>query len=378
MQLLLELLRNMARRRARTLLTMLGCGIGVFALTVMGGMSEYFNSLLDGAVKMAGSNISVQPADRAPESRLNETTMRQLERVRGVREVIPSVVDTLDEMGTVNMGMPNMVIGVPPEQVQLSLPTVRLARGRWLERGDAYQAVIGAKIAKTKHVELGQTIEWREKKLKVIGIMALTNTVPDQLVVVPMETARSVLKLPPQTIFSIDVVPSDPSRVEELARRIPREVPQVKAKSPRQAIDEVRQGLLVFNAIMLSGALLAAVVGGLSVINTMLMAVAERTREIGLKKAVGAEDGQILVEYVTEAGLIGLMGGVAGVGAGWLMTLALNAAAAPALGGTDLWVVTPRLVTTALVFSTGLGVVAGLYPALRASRLNPVEALRAE
>jgi putative ABC transport system permease protein len=91
------------------------------------------------------------------------------------------------------------------------------------------------------------------------------------------------MKLPPQTISGIDVVPTDPERVEDLAKRIEREVPQVKAKSPKQAIDEVRQSLLVFNIIMLSGALLAVVVGGLSVINTMLMAVAERTREIGLK-----------------------------------------------------------------------------------------------
>lgn len=174
------------------------------------------------------------------------------------------------------------------------------------------------------------------------------------------------------------MVPADPRRVEELASRIPKEVPHVKAKSPRQAIDEVRQGLLVFNAIMLSSALLAAIVGGLSVINTMLMAVAERTREIGLKKAVGAEDRQILVEYVTEASLMGLVGGLAGLGFGWLMTVLLNAVAAPSLGGTNLWVVTPRLAATALTFSTGLGAVAGLYPAWRASRLNPVEALRAE
>jgi putative ABC transport system permease protein len=93
---------------------------------------------------------------------------------------------------------------------------------------------------------------------------------------------------------------------------------------------------------------------------------------------VGAEDRQILVEYVTEAGLMGLLGGLAGLGTGWLMTLLLNAVAAPSLGGTDLWLVTPRLVVTALAFSTGLGAAAGLYPAWRASRLDPVEALRAE
>ena len=378
MQLLLELLRNMARRRVRTLLTLLGCGIGVFALTVMGGMSEYFNTLLDSAEKVSGSNIAIQPADRAAESRLNETTIRQLERVPGVREALPSLMDTLDEMGTVNMGVPNMVYGLEPEHVQLALPTVGLARGRWIQRGDTYQAVIGAKVAKSKHLDVGQSIEWRKKKLAVVGILALTNTVPDQFVLVPIETVRSILKLPPGTISGIEVVPADPRRAEELAQRIPKELPHVKAKSPRQAIDEVRQGLLVFNAIMLSSALLAAIVGGLSVINTMLMAVAERTREIGLKKAVGAEDGQILAEYVTEASLMGLVGGLAGLGFGWVMTVLLNAVAAPSLGGTDLWVVTPRLAGTALTFSTGLGAVAGLYPAWRASRLNPVEALRAE
>jgi len=120
------------------------------------------------------------------------------------------------------------------------------------------------------------------------------------------------------------------------------------------------------------------VVGGLAVINTMVMSVTERTREIGIKKAVGAEDIDIILEYVTEAALIGLVGGVIGLLLGWGMANFLNKAVAEALGATELFKVTPRLALGAVMFSFFLGAGAGLYPAWRAARLDPVLALRTE
>jgi len=117
--------------------------------------------------------------------------------------------------------------------------------------------------------------------------------------------------------------------------------------------------------------------GGLAVMNTMLMAVSTRTREIGLKKAVGAGDGDVLAEVIEESGWVGLLGGALGVSAAWLLAVGMNAFTLHA-EGIRLLLVTPRLVVAALIFTTFLGMIAGIYPAWRASRLDPGQALRSE
>ncbi len=372
-----EILRNMLRRKARTFLTVFGILIGVFALTVMGSLSEYFNVMIEQAARLSGGSIGVELKEGGYLPVFSEGTIRHLERVEGVKAVIPAVWDLLGEMQSVQMGTPETVFGIPPEQSQLAMEPVSLRKGRWLERGDDYQAVVGDNIARKRGLDVGSTLTWKEKEFTVVGIMERTETSPDQIVIVPIDTARRLMKQP-GAIHSVTVVPEDPSQGDALAERINQEVSEVKATPPSQAIQEVAQALLVFNAIMLSGALIAVIVGGMAVINTMVMSVSERTREIGIKKAVGAEDTDILAEYVLEAALIGLIGGIIGVALGWGMAQVLNATVAGALGGEGIFKVTPRLVFAALSFALVLGMAAGLYPAWRAARLDPVIALRNE
>lgn len=374
---MLEVLRNMLRRKMRTFLTIFGIVIGVFALTVMGSMSEYFNVMLERAMKFSGSSVSVRPKEAGFMPGFGQGTVRRLERVSGVKAVIPKVLDALEEFkGSIRMGMQDMVIGVPPKLSRLSMEPVPLQKGRWLERGDTYEVVIGHKIAQKKGLDLGDKLTWKKKEFTVVGIMERTETFPDQLAIMPIETVRRLMKQP-DVIHGIIVVPEDPSQGDALAERINRAVPDVEATPPGKAIEDVRKTLLIFNVIMLSGAVMAVVVGGLAVINTMVMSVHERTREIGVKKAVGAEDFDILAEYVTEAALIGFVGGLIGLILGWGMANFLNETVAKEIGG-EIFTVTPRLAMGALVFSVVLGMVAGLYPAWRAARLDPVMALRTE
>lgn len=372
---MLEILRNMARRKVRTGLTVFGIVIGIFALTVMGSMTEYFNTLLDNAIKQAGTNIGVSPKGGL-QSLLRESDARRIERVPGVRAVIPSVIDTLGEIGSVQLAIPDIVIGTPPEYNQLAMPAASIKRGRWLERGDDYQAVIGSKIASTRHLDLGGTIRWRDHDFTVVGILNETQTSPDTSVLIPLDTARRLLKSP-ALITSLSVVPENPKEVNALAKRIQTAV-DVKVQTPQDAINAVTQSLAIFNVILLSGAFLAVVVGGLAVINTMIMSVNERTREIGLKKAIGASDLDIVQEYLLEAAAIGFMGGLLGLVLGWGTARLLNISVSQALGGTDLFTVTPRLALIALGFAVFLGAGAGLYPAWNAARLDPVKALRSE
>jgi putative ABC transport system permease protein len=165
------------------------------------------------------------------------------------------------------------------------------------------------------------------------------------------------------------------TNLDNLADTINNQVSGVKATKPSTIVNSFKQGSAIFTAITTGAALLALIVGGLSVINTMLMAVTERVREIGLKKAVGARIGHIMREYVLEAVVIGAIGGAIGLLLGWGVTSLVNAATASS--NLTLFLVTWRLVIVAILFSVGLGAAAGIIPAFRASRMDPVQALRA-
>jgi putative ABC transport system permease protein len=166
------------------------------------------------------------------------------------------------------------------------------------------------------------------------------------------------------------------SDLDAIADRINTQISGVKATKPSVLVDGFKAGGAVFTGITTGAALLALVVGGLSVINTMFMAVAERVREIGLKKAVGATTVNIMGEFLIEATLMGLIGGIVGYGIGVLITVIINATTAP--GTSTLFLITFRLSVFALGFAVALGALAGILPAWRAARLDPVTALRNE
>ena len=134
---------------------------------------------------------------------------------------------------------------------------------------------------------------------------------------------------------------------------------------------------MIFTAITTAAALLALVIGGLSVVNTMFMAVAERVREIGLKKAVGATTFDVMREFLLEATFIGLIGGLLGYALGVAIVVIRNVFF-PAADGSTLFLITPTLTIFAIGFATVLGAAAGVLPAWRAASLDPVIALRNE
>jgi ABC-type antimicrobial peptide transport system permease subunit len=149
-------------------------------------------------------------------------------------------------------------------------------------------------------------------------------------------------------------------------------------------LDQVNRIFSILQIMLSSIGLLALFVASIGIVNTMIMAIYERTREIGILKALGSSSGDVLRLFMMEAGMIGLLGGVVGVFLGWLLGLGLNAIILQYLKNQQVpitapfFVVTPDLVLEAILFATLVGVVAGLYPAFRAARLDPLAALRHE
>jgi putative ABC transport system permease protein len=159
-----------------------------------------------------------------------------------------------------------------------------------------------------------------------------------------------------------------------VARRI-RFLTGLEARDPRSTAANVESTTRLFDAIIFGAAFVALVVGAISIVNTMTIAVTERTREIGIRKAIGAGDRDILAEFVAEAIAIGAVGGAVGIAVGFAIVAIIDAHNA-SHGDVELFAVTPRLALGAFVFSVALSALAGLVPAFRAARLAPTEALR--
>jgi len=177
-------------------------------------------------------------------------------------------------------------------------------------------------------------------------------------------------------VTSFTVYPKPGTSPEAIAAEIKAADPELGTMTPSDFTRLAGSYAAMLNAVLVGIGLISVVVGGLSVVNTMAMAIAERTREIGIKRAIGASRVRIVREVVAESALIGCIGGTIGLVLGALIVTLANDAGRSS--GTILFELTAGTAVTALVFSTVLGALAGFVPALHAARLDPVAALRYE
>ena len=376
------IIRSMTQRKMRTGLTIFGIALGIFAVIVMGGMSEHFNLMVDNTFELIGNGIQIEPDTIGGLGSLDESKIRQVERVPGVSSAYGVLITALDPEG-ISSGMDEMIVGVLPEN-QLK---AKLTSGRYLVPGDGYKAVVGSDIARKYNLKVGDELEIKRKNLQrtssithtrnvsVIGIMEYTGSFFDNRVQIPLDRVQKFFKM--ENTVSFIYAEYDPGvDSSELAKRIDLSVEKVKSKTPQQLRKEIEGTLMIFSLITISAAVLAAIIGGLSVMNTMLMSVSERTKEFGLLKALGAERKNILFMTMGEAALMGVIGGISGIVAGGIITNLLNKSFEAQ--GTALFSITPRLVVIGLLFAISLGIICGTYPAYRATKMSPMEALRYE
>jgi putative ABC transport system permease protein len=232
----------------------------------------------------------------------------------------------------------------------------------------------------------GGTIQLRGVSFDIVGVLEPTLTAPDATAMVPLSAAQELFlaMLPPKVgaalhadelASQIVVYPAAGTDTGPLAIRI-KTLGNLTTITSEDWAQQVGSTTTIFNAIIFGVGVISLVVGGLSVINTMAMSVTERTREIGIKRAIGSSRRRIVRELVSEAAVIGVLGGVIGLALGAIVVYLANEAGRSS--GTSLFDLTPGTAVFAVAFSTILGMVAGIIPAWNAARLDPVAALRYE
>jgi putative ABC transport system permease protein len=397
----MEILRNFYRHKLRSFLAISGIVIGVLALTTTGALVENFNALLDGRVQYYGADVQVGPSVGQAASLLPLTKIDEIRKVPGVAAAFPTY-DFPAKPGAVSVvsfGIHDTIVASDPTEAAWSSLKTTYAQGHAIDADSSGEVVLGSMIDKEFNKKIGDTIElpvrppdatpdFVNHTFKVVGILNVTRTAPDAFAYINITDGQMLLKdsLPVAVREVTDVTKiskgidvyaksgTSISELDKLADRINVQVSGVKASKPSDLVNSFREGGAIFTAMAAAAVLLALIIGGLSVVNTMHMAVAERVREIGLKKARGATTFNIMREFLGEATLIGVLGGVIGYGLGALITILVNASTPP--GQSTLFLITPSLTILAISFATALGAVAGVVPAWRAARLNAAVALR--
>lgn len=388
----MSVLRDIFRRKGRSILTITGIGVGVFALVVLGAVAENMNVYVGKLVGYYEDVIVVVEADDANfvgmslgSRPLSMETVDRLRAYPGVGGVSPQVNVLLeDDYASV---IPPMALGSDPGMADYE--NFPLAKGRALEDGDRRVTILGSDLAKKRGLGVGDVVEVRGTDFSIVGLLDRTyvNLLDASAFVTLADAQQLYYEALPETfkeevdpselVLQVNVHAAEGVDPDALAPKLSRDIDGIVATGPTKMMDTVDGLIGMINAVAWSMAAIALIVSALSIVNTMTMAVGERTRELGVRRALGASRWRVGRDVLTESAVMGALGGLGGLIAGALVAAGLNAAFVTATG-TSILLVTGRLLIGALVFSIVLGIVGGLWPARHAARLDPATALAYE
>lgn len=404
------ILRNLTQRKLRSSLTTLGVIIGIAAIVGMVSATQGIsNSISEQLEKLQGDRILIIPSSRGgvfpvgTAGGLTEKDVEIIQRINGVNVAYGQLqTSALVIYGEEGQGM--TIVGISPSDFE-RLDTLGVEVGRYLKDSDRYATVIGYSVAYEKfqkEVGLRKKLVIKETEFQVVGIMnkaggALMTT--DATVYLPKEAMREVFNLPEDRVDSIVVGVKPDADINEVAEsisealrrahRVTKNNEDFTVITPDYVKNIVGQitGLL---SILLGGiAGISLIVGTIGITNIMFVTVSERTREIGVMKALGSTNRGILTLFVLESGIISLIGGIIGVFVGLGLGEGLIFLSRMAISGTTIAgeglsslqagiAIIPELIVGVIALSFFVGVLAGLLPARKAANLNPIEALRYE
>ena len=391
--------KNLRTRKKRTWLTMLGIFIGIAAVVSLISLGQGLQTTINEQFEMMGTDkiIVVPGGGFFGLGAGAELTKDDMEVVKDVRDV-EAVTEMLYKIAKVEFKDEvkyTIVSGIPLDENRKIIEDMQgfgVEVGRDLKEGEKYKALISYLINRGEFFEEAVTTKDKilieDKEFRVVGsIQRIGNPQDDSQLLIPLETARELFDEPDKVDMILVQVQkgTDPDEVAEDIKKELRKFREVEegeedfsVQTYQDIIDTFNNILNIVQIVVIGIAAISLLVGGIGIMNTMYTAVLERTNEIGIMKAVGGKNSDVLLIFLLESGTLGLAGGVIGIGLGIGFSKLVEFIAVQS-GTTLLKAYFPwYLIVGALAFSFIVGTISGILPARRAAKLKPVDALRYE
>jgi len=397
-----DALKNLSGNLLRSGLTMLGVIIGVASVIAMMAIVEGGQVWLVSSIERLGTNLLFVWKKRLTmeEKRMfaGRNMKLRYDDALAIRERFPDlkVAPIVEIDGQVKAGERNYsgrITGTSPEFSDIR--NFHPAVGRFLRTTDIHtwnrSVVLGKTIAEVLYGSqsaIGQQLKMGEHRFTVIGVMEPKGEVygqdRDEMVFIPVTTALRFFKGSDKIRSMIIHVP-DRDQMEEVTHKLHQfliqrhdGVDDIRVRNQGDFLGAIDRTIWTFRIVLGGVAIVALLVGGIGIMNIMLVTVTERTREIGLRKAIGAKRKDILLQFLIESTTISVIGGCFGVVLGIIAAYGFGNFVAQSLPGGGDWgaIIKPTAIALAFVFAVAVGIGFGLYPAMKASKLDPAEALR--
>jgi len=396
---------NLRHRGLRSWLTILGIFIGIAAVVSLISLGAglkaavigQFGTLSVDTLTIQNKGAGFGPPGSTVIEKLNEDDLKIIENIKEVDLIITRLirVGSLEYNEVSGFGYS---VDIPKEREELEFVynsfDFEVAEGRLLESSDSGKVLLGNNFLDTedfgKKLQTGKKIKLKgeiEKEFEIIGILEKSSSFQMDGVIFMMNNDMQELFNAKEEFDIIVAKVEDKDDIEEVAEEIKRRLRQDRnedlgeetfsVETPTQSLEAVNNILNVINVIVIGIAAISLLVGGVGIANTMYTSVVERTKEIGVMKAIGARNSEIMWIFLIESGLLGLVGGIVGALIGLSAAIGVSTVANHALGS-DLFIVSISypLLISAISFSFIIGIVSGVFPAFQASKLNVVDALR--
>ncbi|GIM27359.1 permease [Clostridium polyendosporum] len=373
--------------KIRSFLTMLGIIIGISSVIVLVGIGEGTKKQVTDQIEKLGTNLITVSITGNRTAAITEEELSDLKTKPGIKEIAPALTQ-----GNINVKAGDKSATTSLEAstpIYAEIRKIGVSAGRFINNRDVDNrfkvAVIGTETASnifgTTNV-VGKTMYVNGIEFTIVGVLQSQGTSAarssDDRIIVPLSTAQRLLKTTNIKTFYIEA--EDKDKVNDamsylqlfLNKKYNNDTKSYRIFNQTSLLDTANTTTESMTAMLGGIAAISLVVGGIGIMNIMLVSVIERTREIGIRKAIGAKRATILLQFLVEAASISSLGGVLGVLLGFL-----GAYGAQSLLKINV-VISNNIVIEAFIFSVLVGMVFGIYPANKASKLNPIDALRFE